>query len=262
MDSRYTRVRKGPFTCATYQDGTQWIYARVYYEHHEHTLGRYPTHDDAQRAYDEFSLQQALQRFPELTPEQQRLLEQTITAHPPVAEPLARMLRNRRPIELGHDFRHRTPSSPTRHTSVSTPIRGIPKVFVKNGDPRWLLTLTHNHDVSCRRFSSLQDAEDYYLKAQVQPALAAFPSLTDDQMRELTALQKEAYFLVSTTPVVRISSLCLYVDTSPFGLKRDIQSAGASFLFEPSSIGSFDRSPSWIPTRCYRCEPALVSRAC
>lgn len=192
MDSRYTRVRKGPFTCATYQDGTQWIYVRVYYKSDEHTLGRYPTHDDAQRAYDEFSLQQALQRFPELTPEQRRLLEQTITAHPPVAEPLARILRNWRPIELGQDFRHRKPSSPKRHTSVSKPIRGIRKVFLKNGDPRWLLALTHNHDVSYRRFSSLQDAEDYYLKAQVQRALAAFPSLTDDQVQELAALQKEA----------------------------------------------------------------------
>ncbi|HRB16185.1 MAG TPA: hypothetical protein PK224_10375 [Nitrospira sp.] len=191
MVSRYTRVRKGPFTCATYQDGTQWIYVRVYHAHDEYTLGRYPTQDDAQLAYDEFSLQQALQRFPELTPEQQQLLQQTITAHPRVAKPVARMVRNWRPIELGPDFRHRKPSSPRRHASAEKPIRGIRQVFLKNGEPRWILALTHNHDVKCRRFSSLQDAEDYYREVQVQRALAAFPPLTDDQVKELTALQKE-----------------------------------------------------------------------
>lgn len=50
MDSRYTRVRKGPFICATYQEGTQWIYVRECYKYDQHPLGSYPTHDDAQRA--------------------------------------------------------------------------------------------------------------------------------------------------------------------------------------------------------------------
>lgn len=191
MVSRYTRVRKGPFTCATYQDGTQWIYVRVYHEHDEHTLGRYPTQDAAQTAYDEFSLQRALQRFPELTPEQQQLLQQTVSAKPLVAEHLARMLRNWRPIELGSDFRHRKPSAPTRHASALKPIRGIRQVFLKNGEPRWILALTHKQDAKYRRFSSLQDAEDYYREVQVQRALAAFPPLTDEEVEELRTLQKE-----------------------------------------------------------------------
>ena len=193
MASHYTRVRKGPFTCATHQDGTQLYYVRVYHRGREHMLGRYSTEHAAHLAYYEFRLQQALQLFPPLTAEQQDHLQDAIAHHPSVKDFLTLFARTWRPIQFAQDFRiRRHSSSPKRCEPAAPPhIPGIRHIRLKNGESRWRLVLTHNQQKKFIRFTSENEAHQYYHEAQVLLALEPFPSVTTSQRNTLTRMRQK-----------------------------------------------------------------------
>lgn len=218
MSSRYSRSRKGPFTCATHEDGTQLCYVRIYYQGREQTLGRYPTEQAAHLAYYEFGLQLALQQFPPLTTEQHEHLQQATRAYSSVKEFLALFERTWRPLQFAPDFRQpraRQSKTPLAASALAKKIPGISHILLKNGESRWLITRKNKDHVESKRFTSEHDAQQYCCELQVQRALQQFPVPTTNQLRVLRTLRRKDPLLHPVVDLL-INSTLNWPTTEPY----------------------------------------------